>query len=509
MPFPFTLPTTSSTRLDTFVSSSSHPSLPLTATTQRSVLRDALKKHKRLPVSEQAAHLGLVQDALLSYLPYALAIASALTSGRVGEEVVSMTNLSQLQVEWRLTLAASLPGRDPPRAPLAGIYNEIAFVLQTLAYIQVLQARVQLQILYSPTVPSPERRTAAISSAMKYLLEANGIHNFILNLATQDPASAPLDTVNSTQVALAALALAEATLITVTKDDPYTALLVESRNKESKEWMISAPSIPKVRAHLFARLCLAAAEHAQRASASLGTGLGALDPQLLSYVDDFRRTARARAARFLAIDSEVSGNTGEAIAYLRGARRELGLAPLEADAQKRKGWKGIKQTFAEKREDRKMEKGKEDWGLDAGKLEEARVCEWLEAKWTKMNDTVSHLFSPHKLSSFFLCLKLHITNSVILKINIQSIPPHEPLMAAMPSGREYHTPKPYVPPQLDANLLLGLRAPLDPQQRAFGGNEDDSGDEGDGVPGSGVVVPGAFPGVGGATVGGGSGNAYY
>ncbi|THZ96213.1 pH-response regulator protein palC [Aureobasidium pullulans] len=475
MPYPFTLPTTSSTPLDAFISSPSHPSLPLTATTQRSVLRDALKKHKRLPPAQQAAHLRVVQEALNAYLPYALGIASALNSGRIGDEPVNVTNTKQLQTEWRLTLSATLPGREPPRAPLAGVYNDVAFVLQSLAYIQVQQARVQQQVLYSSSIPSPDRRTAAISSAMKYLLEANAIHNYILNLHTQGPASAPLDTVNSTQVALAALALAEATLITVLKDDPYTTAVIQARNKEDKEWMISAPSIPKVRAHLFARLCLCASDHAQRAAASLAPGIGSLDPALLNYVDDLRRTSRAKAARFLAIDAEIAGKTGEAIAYLRGARKELGLAPLEQDASKRKGWKGIKQTFAEKREDRKVEKGSDDWGLDAGKLEEARVLEWLEVKWVKMNDT----------------------------INVQAVPPSEPLMATMPSGREYHTQKPYMPPQLDVSLLARLRAPVDPQQRAFGGDEDDSGDEG--AAKEPVVVPGAFPGA--VTAGGG--NPYY
>lgn len=390
MPYPFVLPTTSSTSLDAFISSPSHPSLPLTATTHRSVLRDALKKHKRLPPASQAAHLGVVQDALNAYLPFILGIASALTSGRIGEETVNVTGIKQLQVEWRLTLAATLPGREAQRAVLHGVWNDAAFVLQTLAYIQVQQARVQLQVLYASTVPSPDRRTAAIQAAMKYLLEANSIHNYILNLHTQEPMQAPLDTVNSTQVALAALALAEATLIVVLKDDPYTAAVVESRNKESKDWMIGAPSIPKVRAHLFARLCLASAEHAQRAAASLAPGIGALDDSLLRYVDDLRRTARARAARFLAIDAELAGKTGEAIAYLRGARKELGFGALsEADASKRKGFRGLRQTFAEKREDRRLEKGAEDWGLDAGKLEEARVLEWLDAKWSKMNDTVS------------------------------------------------------------------------------------------------------------------------
>lgn len=77
------------------------------------------------------------------------------------------------------------------------------------------------------------------------------------------------------------------------------------------------------------------------------------------------------------------------------------------------------------------------------------------------------------------------------KINVQTIPASEPLMAAMPSGREYHTPKPYTPRPLDASQLDRLRAPVDPSQRAFIGNEADSGDESTPL----SDPPGAFPGT--------------
>lgn len=77
-------------------------------------------------------------------------------------------------------------------------------------------------------------------------------------------------------------------------------------------------------------------------------------------------------------------------------------------------------------------------------------------------------------------------------------------MAAMPSGREYHSPKAFTPPTLDTSLLARLRAPIDPQQHAFRGNEDDSGDEA--MAREPAVVPGAFPG---AAPGENTGNAYY
>lgn len=80
------------------------------------------------------------------------------------------------------------------------------------------------------------------------------------------------------------------------------------------------------------------------------------------------------------------------------------------------------------------------------------------------------------------------------KINVQTIPPFEPLLAAMPSGREYHSPKQYVPPSLDQGILSAMRAPPDSRQHPFKGNEDDSGDE---ASGGGSADPvGAYPGTG-------------
>jgi len=193
--------------------------------------------------------------------------------------------------------------------------------------------------------------------------------------------------------ALASLALAEATLIVVLKDDPYAAAVADDRNKDNKDWMISAPSIPKVRAHLFARLSLAASDHAAKAAGLMArTGpSGKIDDDLLKYTQDLRRTARGKAARFLGIDAEISGKAGEGIAWLRGAKRELGLAVGgDDDAGRRKGLKGLKQSWSERKEDKRIVKATEDWGMDAGRLEEARVVEWLEAKCVRSNDMVSY-----------------------------------------------------------------------------------------------------------------------
>jgi hypothetical protein len=151
--------------------------------------------------------------------------------------------------------------------------------------------------------------------------------------------------------------------------------------------MFKSVEIPKVRAHLFARLCLASAEHAAKAQAMLGRS-PRINDDLLKYIDDLRRTAKGKACRFLACDAETGGKTGEGIAWLRGARKELGFASLAADEEKKSsGFSKLKKEWQEKREDRKIEKGV-DWGTDAGKFEEGRIIDMLLKKWEKMNDTV-------------------------------------------------------------------------------------------------------------------------
>lgn len=479
MPFPFPLPTTSSVLLSDFLASPSHPSLPLEATTRRSVLKDALKKYKRLPPQSRGSGLSAVQDALTNYLPYLLALSTGSGCLDVGSESVDVEVLTPLAVEWRTTLSATIPGREAPRQKLTGLHHEIAFVFSTLAYTYSLLARQQLSVLHGSASLSNEQRTTAISAAMKHLLDAYNVHTYLLSTPSVSAAKdAPADIQPSTISALASLALAEAWLVVVSKDDPYAAAVAEDRNESNKDWMFKAPSIPKVRAHLYARLCLAAAEHASTASGLLSrSGNAKIDDDLTKYVDDLRRTARGKAARFLAIDTELSGKTGEGLAWLKGAKKELGLA-VELEDGKRKGFRGLKQSWQEKREDRRAEKGGE-WGLDAGRLEEARVVEMLEAKWDKENST----------------------------INVQVVPPFEPLLASMPSGRDYPKPEPYKPPILDQGTLGRLRAPIQPSQQVFRGEEEDSGDEAG--YGRGGQPVGAFPGSEAEYGRSGTSNSYY
>lgn len=436
MPYPFVLPTTSGFSYSSNFTCDSHPSLPLTASTHRGVVRDVLKKHKRLPPSSQPSNLPTIVSAITNYLPHLLAIDSGLnhhTNGN-GDEIFSIIQRSgaPLGIEWRPTLSdVSIPGRkENARVRAPSLDHEVAFVLATLGYTHTLLARAALHPLFSTTAGAEDLysigsqpRQAAVSAATRHLLDAASVYDCLARRAERpqhsSPSSSPLpcaDISAATARAQCELALAEATLLAVLKDDPYPAVVAQDRNKNDKEWMYKAPDIPKVRAHLFARLCLAAAEHAANAHslcASQGVppggvgimrfggkkghgegedgggrvgGGGKLNDGFIKYLEDLRRCSRAKACRFFGIDAELGGQTGSAIGWLHAALQELGVEVRSA-AEKSSGLSKLKKEWAEKREDRKVEKGTA-WGADAGKLEETRVIEMLEAKWAKQNDTV-------------------------------------------------------------------------------------------------------------------------
>ena len=301
-------------------------------------------------------------------------------------------------VEWRPTLSdISIPGREATRLKIQSLEYEIYFVLSTLAYNYTLLSRASLHPLYSSATasPTPEQRTGAINTAMKHLLSAASVHEYLSTRSDQVSTDPPcIDIAKSTFKALTSLAMAEATLLAVLKDDPYPAAVAQDRNKNDKEWMIKAPEIPKVRAHLFARLCLAAAEHAANALSLLktGSGKGKIDADLVKYVGDLSRAGRGKACRFFAIDAELGGQTGTAIAWLQAGMHELGMSSKEEGGKKGLSFGRLRKDWTEKKEDKKIEKGAA-WGSDAGKMEEIRVLEMLEKKWVKMNDTVS--WKPH------------------------------------------------------------------------------------------------------------------
>ncbi|KAI5310521.1 hypothetical protein KEM55_005879, partial [Ascosphaera atra] len=339
------------------------------------------------------------------------------------------------------------------------------------------------------------------------LTQAASIHAF---LSTSPHFSAlagpgiPSDVNPTVQSGLKELAMAEATLLSIAKDDAYLSACIQMRNRNDTDWMIKAPEIPRVRTLLFARICVRAGELAESAmvsaSAGMGTGMGVGEKDelvgtaggLLGYVSVLARVARARACRFFGIEAEERGATGEAIAWLRAAKALL--APRKASssspapdrgmtmspgsemigAQKLKekgrlGFKKWKDDWKERREEKKMEKdagdggveggaesGELDAGDDAGRMEEVRVLEWLGAKWNKINSTV----------------------------NIQPVPPHSPLLSQLPSGRDILSPlQRYVPEPLSHDRLEGLRgasaSPGFVSQHQAGWDAESSGEEED------------------------------
>ncbi|MCJ1379741.1 hypothetical protein MMC17_002844 [Xylographa soralifera] len=475
MPYGFLLPTTSALSFIGCFESDSHPSLITVATVRREILRTILKKHKRLPLSSQAPNLTVVISTILDYLPYLFALDAGLSDNSVSNEEIDVVLLKDIEVEWRPCLTSSVAGREAARVRGKGLDYEICFILTTLAYAYTLMARVQLLTLYAVTMPTPEQRATAIANAKNHLLEANSLHTYSASKANEFAAPpAAVDICSFTQSGLASLALSEATLLAVLKDDLYPALVAQDRNNNDRDWMIKAPEIPKVRVGLFTKFSLAAGEHAGVAHAHLTSpkssrGSIAVDDSLVEYVNDLRKTSRAKACRFFGIEAELSGKTGEAIAWLDAGRKELGFRTNDEEGSKTKVLAKFKKNWAERKEDKKIVKGA-DWGSDAGRLEEARVIEMLDKKWNKENDLISS----------------------------QRIPPSDPLRATLSSGRNIHTPKTYIPPSLDEDTLARMRAPPESgdETTTLVGDSDDSGYENP----HGGAVPGAFPAALGSSV---------
>lgn len=455
MPFPFTLSTTSHLNLESYIASPTHPSLVSTATTHRTGLRNALKHHKRLPLSSQPSNLIAVLSAVSTYLPYINVIVNPPAN-------VEISHTSQaLAAEWRPTLSSPPPGMTlPSRAKITSLQADFLYTLLTVGSIYYLLARSSLHSLStahnSLHPPTPEQRTTAIAAAMKHYMSAQQAFAYAASGPSSTTSSLPADIALSTLRGLASLALSEATLLACAKEDPYPAAAAASVNPNDKDWMVGAPSIPKVRAHLFARLCIAGADHASTALASFSQVSAAtkLDEDLIKYSDALQRTCRARACRFLAIDAEAQGQTGHALGYVQAAQALLsGSASPEPAASSTSRFASLKSSWSTKREDKKLAKSGA-WGSDAGRLEESRVTEMLKTEWERGNAIVG----------------------------FQAVADAGGLLASMPQGREYHNPAAWKPSGLDANILSRMKAPAPARKLDDDGNAS-SGDDDEGVPG--------------------------
>lgn len=478
MPFPFVLSTTSHLSFQQNFISSTHPSLPSTATSQRNLLRSTLKTHKRLRAVEQSTNLNEVLSALTSYLKYVCTLDSALSGVTVNDEDVDLALTKEIEVQWRPTLSSgSIPGREAERVRGQGLDYEYFFVHQMYAIVQNLLARQALLGLYASSVPSSEKRVELIQAATRHLKSACSIHMFLVHRASSSdgPPELPpfaVDVSINMQSALQRLAQAEFNLLSAFKDDPYPAILVQARNELDREWMIKAPEIPKTRAQVLTRLCIAAAEHAGSASAILRAERR-VTKDLIEYVDDLRRMARARACRFQAIGADGHGETGKGVAWVYAGLSELGLeVNAKEGSSKASGLSKLKASWQERKEDKRIGKGSTRWGSDAGKSEEARILEYLEKKLVKSNDTV----------------------------HFQKVPEYKSLVATLPSGMNMPMgDEKWEGPTLSEDELVQMRAP--PDINAM--DQDSSGDENEDLqdlrgPGPGSGPAGAFPGTQGA-----------
>ena len=469
MPYPFTLPTTSRLNFSSHFTSSTHPSLPSIATSHRNVLYSSLKAHKRLQSGTQVQNYQSLLSTLQQYLPHLLAIDAGLSGRLVAGEVVDIVLSTEIEVEWRSTLGSSgFSSRDHPKIKGKGLDYELFYVLNTLALLHSLVARQTCLRYYAPTLPTAEERLAIIQTSAKSLGTASEIHLHLQQLikATDSSASFPASAVDVSigfQTAITSLLQAEITLCFALKDDPYPAMLLQQRNKDDREWMIKAPEIPKVRAQVLVRLCVGAAEQGKRAADMFNSEPRGSNKALGGYCEDLARSARAKACRFTAIALDLGGETGKAIAWLQAGINELGL---EVDDQKETGRGGLTQlraTWKVRKEDKRIEKGSGAWGMDGGISEEARIINWLNQCWTKMNNT----------------------------INVQLVPDWKPLAATLPTGRAMPVNSSWVPPSLNEEDLARMRAPL--EDEAYVANDDSSDED---VPTKPQPV-GAFPGTGG------------
>jgi len=431
MPYPYTLPTTSPASFAPHYTSPVYPSLPLLTTQHRGTVRNLLKARKRLPPSQQSTQLPQLLSALEAYLPYLLFLQASLHSG----DVLPSDAPRPITPSWRTTITAPpFPGAPPKRCEREGLEYEIAFTLLTLGCAHTLTARSQLHDALSPTLP-PEQKQTLLNGAIQHLLTSSAILTHSLSLArapgTDD--TWPADLSPSVLSSLASLSLSSATLLAVTKADPYPSyLLASSAKSTSDEYLYAPPQAPTgVKALLLSRICIAASVHAEKALGLLSTSTSRrkkqddeVIPELPKFLDSLHRVARAKSCRFLAIDAEASGRVGEAIGWAQLARSILSASASSSATSK------IKRELLERREKSALERGDARWGMDAGRLEETRTIEALEDKWKRSNDAV-----------FF-----------------QEIVGASVLAARIPSGREVHSVKPWNAPTLDSaekKALLG------------------------------------------------------
>jgi hypothetical protein len=336
MPFPFTVSTTSQLSFQSHFTSSTHPSLPALTTSQRSVVRAALKSHKRLSANDQSINLAQLISIITAYLRHLCSLDLALSGKAISNEDVDIALTHEIEVEWRPTLTyPSMPGRETERLKGRGLDFEIYFVHHSLALLHGLQARQALAPLYAQITPSPESQLSAVQSASKSFKTAFTLHNYLTSRSSSDPPTFPLNAIDispTLQSALAILSHAELTLLAILKDDPYPSLIIQSLNPNDKDWMVAAPKIPKVRTQVLRRLCIGASTLASSTNSLLKT-IAKVSKQLIEYTSTLTQVCLAKSHRFAALDATMANETGKAVAFLNAGFHVLGKSPPESSSR--------------------------------------------------------------------------------------------------------------------------------------------------------------------------------
>ncbi|KAI9731981.1 MAG: hypothetical protein M1834_004432 [Cirrosporium novae-zelandiae] len=474
MPFIITLPTTSHVNLTASHSSATHPSLPLAATHHRSALRLALKQHKRLPPTSRPSHLPTVLSAIEGYLPYLLALEEGLSGRPVAGEEILITLHNEPRIQWRDPLAPQYnPNPTTPRRIKGlGLDLDLIFTLTTLA--------LSYTALSAAIFISSSSSDSIFQTSTKHLLTAASIHTHISTLLTTSPFPKYIQTpsvIPTIHAALSSLALAVSTLFAVAQSDPYPASIIADLSPDDTSYLSSPPEIPKVRALLFVRLCIAASEHAAKA-VSLLADIKGVDEGIRKYATQVRSLSRARAARMLGVDAERGGKMGEAIGWLDVALNELGATSFSHEKSSGpggngKGFSRLKEKMGRSSSSSKVPQSTSSTPSSTpdptSKATELLVLRTLHSRWVKINDSV----------------------------NTSPITPISNLLPLIPSGREIHTLKKWQVPELPEDEVSRMRAPVDP-----GEDVDAAADSSDEEDEDGRGMAGAFPDEG-------EGRAYY
>lgn len=490
MPFLFSLPTTSTLSFTRHYTSSAYSSLPLTCTTYRGILRDALKQHKRLATAAQNANLKHIISVTTEYLGYVLFLYDSIQSGLVAR----IPEAPELETEWRSVLTATSrfgAVRELPRRKWRGIEYEVFWVLSTLAYANALQSRALLLEFLSTSPGSAadnEARSKLIPQSIDHLLTSASIFDYLLTLPSPAQQHAggtagesgkskgaekvyetlPIDLSEQMISSLSSACLASATLLAVLKSDPYPSYLALTTNSSksksndacSKDYLYQPPAPPTgVKALLFSRICIAASEYASKAQGAISSLIsqGEVSSDYVRYLEGLKRASRARGCRFLGIDAEAQGRVGEGLGWIRLGREIIGVQPSASES-------------SENKENGNKEKKSLSSRMDKLRLSKKSTPSIPTPSASSSSSSASGssgglapYLDPCNIHSEYETLNALDTKWTNLnnKVMFQPILSPKSLTGKIPSGRKVHNVKVYTPPTLGPEIIEKLKGNAD------------------------------------------------